>query len=129
MRKKILHSTCDLSDTQNVFRLAISKFKLHRKPLKLMEAAVIIRHICDLHAPIIVKSCPKCLYSHVGVLERGSHWIEREPGGRFHWRVGEIQLQGFTFTWQNKKRNTSRFPQHAHHTVGSTSWCKQGVHT
>lgn len=38
------------------------------------------------------------LYSHVRVLERGRRWIEREPGGWFHWRVGEIQLQSFTFT-------------------------------
>lgn len=39
-----------------------------------------------------------CLYSHVRVLERGRCRVEREPGGRLHRRVGEIQLQSFTFT-------------------------------
>lgn len=38
------------------------------------------------------------LYSHVRVLEGLARRVQRESGGGFDGRVGEVQLQGFTFT-------------------------------
>lgn len=75
--------------------------------------------------------CWERLYSHVRVLERGRRGVDGEPGGGLHCGLGEVQLQGFTFTWRDQDRDRSRSPQHAHcgHTVGSTSWCKQRIHT
>lgn len=29
--------------------------------------------------------------------------MQRQSGGRFHWRVGEVQLQSFTFTWRDRE--------------------------
>lgn len=38
------------------------------------------------------------LYSHVWVLERKSGRVQRNSGSRFDRWIGEIQLEGFTFT-------------------------------
>lgn len=56
--------------------------------------------------------------------------MEREPGGRFHRRVGEVQLESFAFTWRDKERDGSRFPQHARHTVGFNQLLQtEGAHS
>lgn len=41
---------------------------------------------------------PRQRYSHVRVLEGRARRVQREPGHGFDRRVGEVQLQGFTFT-------------------------------
>lgn len=57
------------------------------------------------------------LYLHVRVLERRSRWMERKPRGWFHWRAGEIQLQSFAFTWQDKETETDTDSQNMHTTL------------
>lgn len=41
------------------------------------------------------------------VLEGRAGRVEREPGGGFDWRVGKVQLQGFTFAcrWDDRRHD------------------------